>query len=164
MRQRSDQRFRIVRVALASDGEDAAMDMEAGDGVHDGLRRRIDRHRGGRETQRVGEARQPVLQHQHRFRLETRGGEEHVQHDLALGDETAMPTGEVAFADGQVGRDARIGGIVDADDFHAQDRRGFQRASSTELATTDTEENAIAAPASIGDSKPVAASGMPIRL
>ena len=140
------------------------MDMEAGDRVHHGLRRRIDGHRGRRETQGVGKARQPVFQHQHRFRLEARGGEEHVQHDLAFGDETAMPTGEVALADGQVGRDARIGRIVDADDFHAQDRRGFQRASRAEFATTETEENAIAAPAIIGDSMPSAASGMPIRL
>ena len=104
--QRSNQRLRIVRVALASDGENAAVDMETGDGIHDGLRRDEDGHRGGRETQRVRETRQPALQHQHRFRLETGGGEEHVQHDLALGDETALPAGKVAFADGQVRRDA----------------------------------------------------------
>ena len=94
----------------------------------------------------------------------SRRREEHVEHDLALGDEAALATGEVALANRKIGRDARIGGIVDADYFHAQRLSGFQRASKTEFATTETEEKAIAAPASTGDSIPDAASGTPTRL
>ena len=140
------------------------MDVESRYRVHDRLCGHIDRHRGGCGPQRVGETWQSVFEHKHRFGLEAGCREKHVEHHLALGDEAPLPAGEVAFANGQVGRHARVGRVVDADDFHAQLPRGLQRAKSTELATTETEENAIAAPASTGDSMPDAASGMPIRL
>ena len=107
------------------------MDVEAGDGVHHGLRRDVDRHRRRRQAQRVGEALQPVFQHQHGFRLEARCRKQHVEHDLALGDEAALPADEIAFADRKIGCDARIGRIVDADEFHVSSRPAFQRASSS---------------------------------
>ena len=167
--QGGEQRVGILRVAAAAERHHTAMDVEAGDGVHHGLRRDIDRHGGRGERQRLLHALQPAVEDERGFGLEATGGEKHVQHHLALGDETVLPPDEIALADGAIGGDARIVGVFYADrrrrhgHFPAV-KRGFQRVSKAELVTTETEENAIAAPAKTGDRTPKAASGMPMTL
>src|SRR5690606_11202910 len=43
---------------------------------------------------------------------------QHVENDLALGDEHAFAAGEVAFADIPVDRDARVVGVGNLDEIH----------------------------------------------
>ncbi len=105
----------IILFAAAAKRQHAAMNVEARDGIHDGLRGDVDRHRGGSQRQRFGHAGKTLLQDQRRFDLETARRKQHVQHHLAFGDETALAAHEVALADGVVACNARIVGAFDAD-------------------------------------------------
>ena len=94
------------------------MDGKAGDGVHHGARRDIDRHVRRRVC---SVSSRPAS----RFSsTSTDSGSKRpaenstFEHDLAFGDEPALAADEVALADVAIGGDARIGRVVDADGLH----------------------------------------------
>ena len=109
--QGSDELFSRLRRRAPRDGKYAAVDVEAGDAVHDGLRR----HVGGNVGRQVGEnGRQgfgAVFGEEQGFDGEARSGEKAFQRDGAFDDETVCAD-EVAVADGAVERDAGIVGRV----------------------------------------------------
>jgi hypothetical protein len=114
-----------LRRALTADGQNAAMDVEARNGVHHRPGRHIDRHVGGSQLQCAGEAGKTAFKHQNGFGLKSPGREQHIEHDLAFGHETSLPSGKVALPYVQIGRDPRIPGIGDADGVHAACSRGI---------------------------------------
>ena len=89
---------RIGRRAPLAQRQHAAMDREAGDGVHDALGGGVDRDILREPRQQRRKLPDPRLRDQHgASAIEGRAGQP-FQHHLALGHESALPSGEVALA------------------------------------------------------------------
>ena len=97
-------------------GQHAAVEREAGHGVDHRLRGGVDRRVGGERGQGVLQPRHPPGRQQHRLDRVAAAADQRAQHHLALGHEPAAPPGEVAVAYVAVGRQPRVGGVVDGDD------------------------------------------------
>ncbi len=116
VRQRVEKRF-AAGFRLATDGEDAAMDLKPGDFVHDRGAGGVDGNVPGNAFDQVAEPRNAVFAQKHAFCLEPARGEKHVQHHAAFGHEPPLPADEVAFADVPIGGYAWIVGALDGKEF-----------------------------------------------
>ena len=116
-----------MRPGRAGRGQDAPMDREPGDPVHDGLRRDIDRNRRGRPFEQGLKRLDAPLGQEQRLDSMPGLGQKRAQNYFALGDEPPLAADEVAFADGQVVGHPRIGGVVDGQNRGHGTLRGFAR-------------------------------------
>ena len=104
--------------AAAAKCQYSTMNVETGDFVHDGLRSNVDRNMRWRSRQRLSHASQPGFEYENGEDFVTLRREQHVQDDLALGNEHALTSDEIALTDGVISFDARIIGVDDRNWLH----------------------------------------------
>ncbi len=107
------QRRQRPRLGHAPGGQDATVQVEAGDGVDHGLRSDVERRRAALGQHR--QAGHAAFLDQQRQRVQRRAFQEHRQYRQALGDEDALPADAVALADVAEDGDGRIVRVGDAD-------------------------------------------------
>ena len=98
--------------------QDAAMQVEAGDPVHDRLARHVDRNLRRQEGEEIGQRRNPLLGEEQRYDPVPCAPDGDVEDDLALGDEQPFAPDQVPFPHVAVGRDALVRRVVDRDQPH----------------------------------------------
>jgi hypothetical protein len=108
--------------------QDAPMDREAGDRVHDLLRRDIGRRRPRQGGDHVGQSRDALLGQEQGLEAVASGPDRRPQHHLALGHEAAGPPRQVGVAHVAVAGEPGIARILDGDKVgHGLSRRPARR-------------------------------------
>jgi hypothetical protein len=115
-RQGSDRARRRHRRAPQPDGDDAAMQREAGDPVQHGAARHMDRHARGHGFDQLRQRPHAVLGEENRFDCEASPRERCAQHHLALDHEAPAAPLHVPVTDVAIGLDARVGDIGDGNE------------------------------------------------
>jgi len=115
--QGGDEGLHVLLLGPPSDGENAAVDVIAGDRVENRLARDIDGNLVRDPREQIGEAVHPIFKEQERFRPKPGLREKDVENDPSLRDEAAFPADEIPLPDLPVGREPRIVRSVYANDL-----------------------------------------------